>query len=334
MPFVGAAAGAGFADGDAAELREGGFEMAPDPAGEVFAGGVFEAGDVVEVAVVELVVEGAEGGFEVGEIHDPSGGSADGAGDMDGHVEGVSVEAGALVVGGDVGEAVSRLEGEFLEDFHVGAGCGVPYPGWVGHAETVGVDSCGEGLAVDFSRDGAVGDAEGSFDLLFDGEGLIEVETGAEEFAGAAVAVLEPDFESLGGTAFSMAFEAAAVELGEVVSGEVDVAQPGDGTVTDAEAGGAGGDSGTVEQGGEAGVGEGDADGDVPDGEDDGDPGCSGTGGHGVPEEEEAVPGDAEDEEGEHGGGEPASMNHDGVAVTIDLEGAGQGDVGARALSR
>ena len=90
---VDGSAGARFFDDDAREVGEGGFEALPDPAGEDFAGGVFEAGDVVEVVVVELVVERAEGGVEVGEVADPAEGGVDVAADVDFDAEGVAVQA-------------------------------------------------------------------------------------------------------------------------------------------------------------------------------------------------------------------------------------------------
>jgi len=55
---VDAAGGAGFGDDDFAELREVWLEVLPDPGGDIFAGGVMEAGDFVQVAVVELVPDG------------------------------------------------------------------------------------------------------------------------------------------------------------------------------------------------------------------------------------------------------------------------------------
>ena len=115
-------------DGDGEKLRNMGFEALPDPAGDVFAGGVFQAGDFVEEAVVELVFQGAEAGLDVGEIHHPAFEGIDGAFDGDFDAEGVAVEAGALVAGRDVGEGVGGFEGELLGEFDdegaFGGSCG------------------------------------------------------------------------------------------------------------------------------------------------------------------------------------------------------------------
>jgi hypothetical protein len=119
---VDGSAGAGLFDDDAAQVGKCGFEAFPDPAGEDFAGGVFEAGDVVEVVVVELVVERAESGVEVGEVADPAQGWVDFAADVDFDSEGMAVQARAFVPGGHVGQLVGRFESEFFEDFHL-VGC-------------------------------------------------------------------------------------------------------------------------------------------------------------------------------------------------------------------
>ena len=114
---VGASAGAGFVDGDAVELGDAGLEALPDPEGEVFAGGVFEAGDFVEEAVVELVVQRPKPVLELTKVDEPAGLGVDGSADGDFDAEGVAVEAGAFVALGYVGEAVGGLEGELFGEF-------------------------------------------------------------------------------------------------------------------------------------------------------------------------------------------------------------------------
>ena len=96
-PLVDAAGGAGFGDGDLGEEGEGRLEVGPDPGGEGFAGGVLEAGDVVETVVVEQIVERAEGGLDVGVVHHPAEVGIDGSFDDDFDDEGMAVESAALV---------------------------------------------------------------------------------------------------------------------------------------------------------------------------------------------------------------------------------------------
>ncbi len=113
-------------DGDLVEDGELGLEFLPDPAGDVFGGGVFEAGDFVEEAVVELFFEGAEEGFEVAEIHEPAGAGIDGAADGDFDAEGVAVEAIAFMAGGHVREGMGGFKAEFFGELNgerIG-GCG------------------------------------------------------------------------------------------------------------------------------------------------------------------------------------------------------------------
>ena len=104
-------------DGNAMEGGEEGFEALPEPAGDDFAGGVFEAGDVVEVVVVELVYEGLEGFLDIAEVHKPAGLRIDGATEGEVDLVGVAVQASALVAGGDFGEAIGGFEGKRLGKF-------------------------------------------------------------------------------------------------------------------------------------------------------------------------------------------------------------------------
>jgi len=55
---------------------------------------------------------------QVGEVTNPTGVVANGAGDVHGDAERVPMEARALVTGWNVREAVRGFEGEFLEDLH------------------------------------------------------------------------------------------------------------------------------------------------------------------------------------------------------------------------
>src|SRR5690606_17996063 len=119
---VDAAAGAGLADHHPAQGGEGGFQFPPDPAGDVFAGGVFEAFDVVEKTVVEALQDGLEHRLDIGEIHQPAAGFPGLPSDVQGHLEGVAMEAAALVARRYVGQEVGGFEAEFLEDFHGGRG--------------------------------------------------------------------------------------------------------------------------------------------------------------------------------------------------------------------
>lgn len=89
---------------DGCELGDGGFQALPDPAGDVFAGGVFQPRHFVEQAVIELVFQGAELVLELCEIHQPAGAGVDRSADGDFHAEGVAMHAAALVSRGNVGQ--------------------------------------------------------------------------------------------------------------------------------------------------------------------------------------------------------------------------------------
>lgn len=106
-----AAAGAGLVDAHARQFREQGFDLLPDPLGQHFAGGVFQAGDVVQVVVVELFVDRLEDRLDLGEVANPAGIGVDLAFDMQGDAEGVAVQATAFVPSGTWGRrwAASKM---------------------------------------------------------------------------------------------------------------------------------------------------------------------------------------------------------------------------------
>lgn len=90
----------------------------PYPYRKIFARGIFEAGDVVQVVVIELAMQRFEGGREVGEILHPAARRRDVAAHAHFDFEGVAVQTPALVRLGHVRQAMSRFDGENLEYFH------------------------------------------------------------------------------------------------------------------------------------------------------------------------------------------------------------------------
>lgn len=110
MPAVNAAGHAGFGDDDFLEERKFGTEALPNPGGEVFAGGIVEAGDFVEVVVIEAVKDGLESGGDVGVVHEPAEFGVAWARDDNFDNEAVAVEPAAFVGLGEVGQQVRGLE--------------------------------------------------------------------------------------------------------------------------------------------------------------------------------------------------------------------------------
>lgn len=117
VPAVLATAGAGLVHAHLGQLRQQRLELLPDPAAEVLAGGVFQAGNVVQVVVVELIVDRFEDLLDLREVSNPAGMRVDLTLDVDGGPERVAVQAAALVPGGHVGQAVGGFEGELFEQF-------------------------------------------------------------------------------------------------------------------------------------------------------------------------------------------------------------------------
>lgn len=79
------------------QLRDLRHELIPDPDGQEFRGGVFEAFDFVEEVVIEAIDDRIDGAFQIGEIDQPADGGVDRA--AHGHLaaERMSVHTAALV---------------------------------------------------------------------------------------------------------------------------------------------------------------------------------------------------------------------------------------------
>ena len=90
----------------------------PDPAGKVFAGGVFQAWNIVQVVVIKLIVNGFEGGLDFAKVHYPAAGLWCIAAYRQSHMKRMSVQTGAFMPLGNIGQAMCRLEVKFLVDFH------------------------------------------------------------------------------------------------------------------------------------------------------------------------------------------------------------------------
>ena len=107
---------------DLVEAGELGREFFPEPAGHELDGGIFEAGDVVEIMVVELGDDGAHGLGNSRVVVEDAGLFVDGAAHGDGDLEAVAMNVAALVAGGKLGQGLGRFELEILgdDDGHAG----------------------------------------------------------------------------------------------------------------------------------------------------------------------------------------------------------------------
>ena len=91
----------------------------PDPFGEVLAGGIIQAGKIIQIVVVETLVERLEYRLDFGKVSDPAGMGINVALKIDRDLEGMAMQATAFVSLGYVRKPMGRLESEFLENFHV-----------------------------------------------------------------------------------------------------------------------------------------------------------------------------------------------------------------------
>ncbi len=58
---------------DFGEQRKLWFHLAPDPTREIFARRIFQAGNLIQVVMIESIVRRLKRGFDIREIHDPTG---------------------------------------------------------------------------------------------------------------------------------------------------------------------------------------------------------------------------------------------------------------------
>ena len=89
--------GRGFGDYDFHQTWQLRFELVPDPAGQIFGGRIFQAGNVVEEVVVELIPKGLEGSLKIGKVLNPAAFRVVRAADGDFDFKTMAVEAVAFM---------------------------------------------------------------------------------------------------------------------------------------------------------------------------------------------------------------------------------------------
>lgn len=95
------------------------FESLPDPAGQIFAGGVLQTCYVIEIMMIQLLEQGFEGELYVGKIQHPAAVLSNGASHDDAHLKRMPMQAGTLVSIWHIGQPMGGFDTEFLENFHV-----------------------------------------------------------------------------------------------------------------------------------------------------------------------------------------------------------------------
>src|SRR5687768_2128184 len=116
FPRVFAARVARLEDGDLHEWRKLRLHLIPDPLRKVLARRVLETGEVVQVIVVEPIVERLPDGVDLTVVDEPTGRGVDRTRDRDLDLEGMTVQAPALVALGDLGQKVSRFEAKLVDE--------------------------------------------------------------------------------------------------------------------------------------------------------------------------------------------------------------------------
>lgn len=124
-------AGACLVDDDADQARQPRLESLENPTSEVLAGRVGQPLDLVQISVVKLLVDRAEGGSDVGKVNDPAADRVGLAADVDLDAKGVPMQPRALMTWRRVWEPMCRLDGEDFENFHA--------PRRIDHAHVIAV---------------------------------------------------------------------------------------------------------------------------------------------------------------------------------------------------
>lgn len=106
-------------DDDLAQQSERWLETAPNPDRQLLAGRIFQTRHIIEAAMVDLIENRRERGFDVGEIHHPAGVRLRLARDVNFHAERMPVQPRAFVAGRNIGKAMRRLDLEYFENVHI-----------------------------------------------------------------------------------------------------------------------------------------------------------------------------------------------------------------------
>ena len=120
--LIDAAAGAGLAYLDFVQPGHLWFQSFPDPARYGLAGGVFQAGDLIQVVVVQLLVDRFKISLQLSEVHDPTSRLRSVVCHRQAHMERVPMQARALVSLWNIWEAVGCFKVKLLVNFHA---CGL-----------------------------------------------------------------------------------------------------------------------------------------------------------------------------------------------------------------
>ena len=103
---------------EARQFREQRFELLPYPFGNDFTGRVFQAGDVVQVVMIQLFIQWFENRLYFSEVADPACIWIDLAFDIDGYAKGVTMQPSTFMSFGYMWEPVSGFESKLFEQFH------------------------------------------------------------------------------------------------------------------------------------------------------------------------------------------------------------------------
>jgi len=110
--------GAGFLYDDAIKARQSRPQAVPDPLRQHLTGRIFQAGNIIEIVVVKLLIQGLKSTLDLSEVAYPALYGIRLTTHMHLNLYRMAMEAGTLVARPYVGQAVGAFNREYFEDFH------------------------------------------------------------------------------------------------------------------------------------------------------------------------------------------------------------------------
>ena len=92
--------------------------MLPDPDRQVFASGIVQPLDIIEVMVIELIIDRGKSGFNVAKVHNPTSLLPHRTLDGHCHEKGMAVETRAFVSLRNIRQAMCRLDTKLFVNLH------------------------------------------------------------------------------------------------------------------------------------------------------------------------------------------------------------------------
>lgn len=92
--------------------------MLPDPDREIFAGGIFQAVNIIEVVVIKLIIDRCKSSFNIAKIHYPTGLLSHGALNGNRNLKGMTMKASAFMPFWNIWQPMGSLYTKLFINLH------------------------------------------------------------------------------------------------------------------------------------------------------------------------------------------------------------------------